>query len=192
MFCGSSLGSREVYAEASRALGEELVSRGLRLIYGGGHVGLMGVLADTVLSLGGEVIGVIPRGLETRELAHTGLSELHITETMHERKALMGDLADGFIALPGGLGTLEEFAEVLTWSQLGLQRKPCGLLNVEGFYASLLTCFDHMLDDGFLHASHRALVLADTEPGRLLDTLAAWSPDSDPTRLDDTRGCRAP
>lgn len=182
MFCGSSLGSRELYAEASRALGEELVSRGLRLIYGGAHVGLMGVLADTVLSLGGEVIGVIPRGLETRELAHTGLSELHITETMHERKALMGDLANGFVALPGGLGTLEEFAEMLTWSQLGLQRKPCGLLDVEGFYASLLTCFDHMLAEGFLSASHRALVLADTDPARLLDTLGSWSLDGDPTR----------
>jgi uncharacterized protein (TIGR00730 family) len=176
VFCGSSLGSREAYAEASRAVGEELASRRMRLVYGGAHVGLMGVLADTVLSLGGEVIGVIPRGLETRELAHTGLSELHVTETMHERKALMGDLADGFIALPGGLGTLEELAEVLTWSQLGLQRKPCGLLDVEGFYASLLTCFDHMFDEGFLHESHRALVLADTDPARLLDTLAAWSP----------------
>jgi uncharacterized protein (TIGR00730 family) len=169
---------REAYAEAARTLGEELVSRGLRLVYGGAHVGLMGVLADTVISGGGEVIGVIPRGLETRELAHTGLSELHITETMHERKALMGDRADGFIALPGGLGTLEEFAEVLTWSQLGLQRKPCGLLDVEGFYGSLLACFDHMRSEGFLSASQRELVIADTDPTRLLDTLAAWSPRS--------------
>jgi uncharacterized protein (TIGR00730 family) len=176
VFCGSSLGSREAYAEAARTLGEELVNRGLRLVYGGAHVGLMGVLADTVLSLGGEAIGVIPRGLQTRELAHTGLSELHVTETMHERKALMGDLADGFMALPGGLGTLEEFAEVLTWSQLGLQRKPCGLLDVEGFFTSLLACFDHMLDEGFVQADQRELVLADTDPARLLDTLAAWSP----------------
>jgi uncharacterized protein (TIGR00730 family) len=176
VFCGSSLGSREAYAEAARTLGEELVSSGLRLVYGGAHVGLMGVLADTVLSLGGEAIGVIPRGLETRELAHTGLSELHVTETMHERKALMGDLADGFMALPGGLGTLEEFAEVLTWSQLGLQRKPCGLLDVEGFFTSLLACFDHMLDEGFVQADQRELVLADTDPARLLGTLAAWSP----------------
>ncbi len=176
VFCGSSLGAREAYAEAARGLGREMVGRGLRLVYGGAHVGLMGVLADTVLSLGGEAIGVIPRGLETREVAHTGLSELHVTETMHERKALMGELADGFIALPGGLGTLEEFAEVLTWSQLGLQRKACGLLDVEGFYASLLDCFDHMLDQGFVSASQRKLVLADTDPARLLDTLAAWSP----------------
>jgi uncharacterized protein (TIGR00730 family) len=176
VFCGSSLGSREAYADAARALGQEMVSRGLRLVYGGAHVGLMGVLADTVLSLGGQVIGVIPRGLETRELAHTGLSELHVTESMHERKALMGEFADGFIALPGGLGTLEEFAEVLTWSQLGLQRKPCGLLDVEGFYDSLLACFDHMLDQGFVSAGQRELVLADTDPARLLDTLAAWSP----------------
>jgi uncharacterized protein (TIGR00730 family) len=180
VFCGSSLGAREAYADAARALGKELVSRGQRLVYGGAHVGLMGVLADAVLSLGGEVIGVIPRGLQTRELAHAGLSELHITDTMHERKALMGDLAQGFVALPGGLGTLEEFAEVLTWSQLGLQRKPCGLLDVEGFYASLLGCFDRMLEEGFLQANQRELVLADTDPARLLDALAAWSPDSNP------------
>lgn len=180
VFCGSSLGKREAYADAARGLAEAMMARGQRLVYGGAHVGLMGVLADTVLSLGGEVIGVIPRGLETRELAHAGLSELHITETMHERKALMGDLAEGFVALPGGLGTLEEFAEVLTWSQLGLQRKPCGLLDVEGFYVSLLECFDHMLEEGFLQANQRELVLADTDPARLLDALAAWSPDSNP------------
>jgi uncharacterized protein (TIGR00730 family) len=178
VFCGSSLGTREAYGHAARALGEELVGRRQRLVYGGAHVGLMGVLADTVLSLGGEVIGVIPRGLETRELAHSGLTELHITETMHERKALMGDLAGAFIALPGGLGTLEEFAEVLTWSQLGLQRKTCGLLDVESFYASLLASFDHMVEEGFLGASQRQLVLSDTDPARLLDRLAAWSPDS--------------
>jgi uncharacterized protein (TIGR00730 family) len=179
VFCGSSLGRQEAYAESARSLGEEIVSRGWRLVYGGAHVGLMGVLADTVLAGAGEAVGVIPAGLMTRELAHAGLSELHVTRSMHERKALMGDLADGFIALPGGLGTLEEFAEVLTWSQLGLHRKPCGLLDVEGFYGSLLACFDHMVGEGFLGPGHRELVLADTDPARLLDKLAAWSPAGD-------------
>ena len=183
VFCGSSLGARTAYAEKTRLLGEELASRRLRLVYGGAQVGLMGVLAETVLSRGGEVVGVIPHRLMRREVAHTGLTELRVTETMHERKAIMGELADGFIALPGGLGTLEEFAEVLTWSQLGLQLKPCGLLDVDGFYATLLACFDHMVDEGFVQARHRELVLADTEPGRLLDALAAWSPETAPTPL---------
>ncbi len=133
VFAGSSHGARPAYAEAARGLAAELAERGLGVVYGGGSVGLMGVLADTALACGAEVIGVIPRALATRELAHTGLSDMHVVETMHERKALMASLVDGFVALPGGLGTFEETLETLTWSQLGIHRKPIGLLNVEGY-----------------------------------------------------------
>jgi uncharacterized protein (TIGR00730 family) len=176
VFCGSSQGAREAYAAAARAIGRELVSRGIRLVYGGARIGLMGVLADTVLGLGGEVIGVIPRGLLERELAHDGLTELRITASMHERKALMGELSDGFVALPGGYGTLEEFAEVLTWAQLGIHDKPCGLLDVDGFFGSLFAFFDHLAGEGFVGAGQRGLVLTGTEPGELLDLIAAWTP----------------
>lgn len=144
----------------------------------------MAVVADTVLAAGGGVVGVIPEQLVDKEIAHDGLTELRITASMHERKALMADLSDGFIALPGGYGTLEEFGEVLTWSQLGLQHKPCGLLNVEGFYDSLLGFFDHAVLERFVRAEHRALVLADTDPARLLDALAGWTPPTADKWLD--------
>lgn len=164
VFSGSSPGARPGYATAARRVGQELAARRIRLVYGGASVGLMGVVADTVLGLGGTVIGVIPELLVGKEIAHQGLSELRITATMHERKAMMADLSDGFLALPGGYGTLEEFAEVLTWSQLGLQRKPCGLLDVEAFYTPLLSFFDHAVTERFVPVAHRELVLSDADP----------------------------
>jgi uncharacterized protein (TIGR00730 family) len=174
VFSGSSPGARPSYAEAAEALGREVAARGLRLVYGGASVGLMGVVADAALAAGGEVVGVIPQHLVDREVAHTGLTDLRVTGSMHERKALMADLADGFVALPGGLGTLEELAEILTWSQLGLQSKPCGLLDVEGFFDPLLAFLDHTVTERFVSAEHRALVLAADRPDDLLDRLAGW------------------
>jgi hypothetical protein len=176
VFSGSSPGARPEYAAAARALGRDLAGRGLRVVYGGAGVGLMAVVADAALSAGGEVIGVIPQQLVDREVAHRGLPDLRITGSMHERKATMAELSDGFVALPGGLGTLEEFAEVLTWSQLGLQSKPCGLLDVAGYYSSLLAFLDHAIAERFVRAEHREMVLADTDPGRLLDAMQQWVP----------------
>ena len=186
VFSGSSPGARPAYAAAARALGRELVARQCRLVYGGANVGLMAVVADTVLSAGGTVIGVMPSQLMDKEVAHNGLSELRITASMHERKAEMADLSDGFIALPGGYGTLEEFTEVLTWSQLGLQQKPCGLLNVEDFYAPLLAFFDHAVAERFVRVEHRSLILAHTDPARLLDALASWTPQAVDKWIDRT------
>ena len=143
-------------------------------MYGGGNIGLMGVLADMVLARGGHAIGVIPESLMAKEVGHTGLTELRIVDSMHERKALMSDLSDGFIALPGGFGTLEEFCEVVTWSQLGFQSKPCGLLNIENYYASMLELFDHAVSEGFLREETRRLVLDDEDPARLLEKMAAF------------------
>jgi uncharacterized protein (TIGR00730 family) len=148
-----------------------LVEREIELVYGGGNIGLMGVLADTVLERGGRAIGVIPESLMAKEVCHSGLTELRIVSSMHERKALMSDLSDGFVALPGGFGTLEEFCEVVTWSQLGLQSKPCGLLNVENYYDPLLELFDHAVREGFLREENRSLVLDDCDPSRLLAKL---------------------
>jgi uncharacterized protein (TIGR00730 family) len=176
VFSGSSPGARPSYAGAARLLGREIAGRGLRLVYGGAAVGLMGTVADAALGAGGEVVGVIPRHLADREVAHTGLSALHVVGSMHERKALMADLADGFVALPGGLGTLEELAEVLTWSQLGLQSKPCGVLDVDGFYAPLLAFLDHTVTERFVSEAHRALVLSADDAAVLLDLLHAWEP----------------
>ncbi|HEX5727331.1 MAG TPA: TIGR00730 family Rossman fold protein [Longimicrobiaceae bacterium] len=176
VFCGSNVGRRRAYAEAARAVGATLAARGLGLVYGGGRVGLMGIVADTVLAAGGRAVGVIPRALVAREVGHAGLTELHVVETMHERKARMADLADAFVALPGGFGTLEEFCEVITWSQLGIHPKPCGLLNVEGYYDPLLALFDRAVEEGFLPPMHRAIVIDDTEPGRLLERLEAFRP----------------
>lgn len=174
VFSGSSPGTHAAYASTARRLGAELAERGTRLVYGGASVGLMGIVADSVLEAGGTVVGVIPQQLVDKELAHPGLSELRVTASMHERKALMADLSDGFVALPGGYGTLEEFAEVLTWSQLGLQEKPCGLLNVADFYTPLLAFLDHATSEGFIRDEHRGLVLSDTDPARLLDALDGW------------------
>jgi uncharacterized protein (TIGR00730 family) len=176
VFCGSNTGRRPVYRTATEQLGLLLVERGIELVYGGGNIGLMGVLADAVLARGGRAIGVIPESLMVKEVGHTGLTELRIVNSMHERKSLMSDLSDGFIALPGGFGTLEEFCEVVTWSQLGLQSKPCGLLNVENYYAPLLGLFDHAVREGFLREENRRLVLDDEDPARLLEKLAAFSP----------------
>jgi len=188
VYCGSSNGTRPSYIQAARALGTSFVRRGLGLVYGGSNVGLMGALADTVLAGGGEVIGVIPEPVVIREVAHTGLADLRVVGSMHERKALMAELADGFIALPGGFGTLEEFCEIVTWVQLGLHRKPCGLLNVEGYYDGLLSFLNHMVAEGFVRPEYRSVVLTDSEADGLLEkfskyeapTLKKWI-DSDET-----------
>lgn len=172
VFCGSSSGGRPAYAGAARALGVELVHRGAGLVYGGASVGLMGALADAVLERGGEVVGVIPRALVERELAHPGLTELRVVETMHERKAAMSELADGFVALPGGMGTLDELAEAITWGQLGIHAKPCGLLDVEGYFEPLLAFADRAVAEGFLRAEHRAALSVSREPGELLELMA--------------------
>jgi uncharacterized protein (TIGR00730 family) len=176
VFCGSSAGARPEYAAAAQALAGELVARGTRVVYGGASVGLMAAVADAALAAGGEVVGVMPQALIDREIAHGGLCELRVTTSMHERKAAMGEASDGFVALPGGYGTLDELAEVLTWSQLGLHAKPLGLLDVAGFFRPLLEFFDHASEEGFLKAEHRDLVLVDTDPARLLDRMEAWAP----------------
>jgi uncharacterized protein (TIGR00730 family) len=176
VFCGSSPGLRPIYRSVTESLGAELARRGIGLVYGGGNVGLMGALADAVLSAGGEAIGVIPEHLMAREAGHTGLTQLHIVRSMHERKALMADLSDAFIALPGGFGTLEEFCEVVTWSQLGLHAKPCGLLNVEDYYSPLLAMFDHAVAERFVKPENRALVLSRQSVDELLEALEAWRP----------------
>lgn len=176
VFCGSSKGARPAYAEAAQRLGEDLVRRGLGLVYGGGSIGLMGVLADTVLAAGGEAIGVIPGGLASRELAHAGLTEMHVVDSMHERKAMMASLCDGFIALPGGLGTFEETLEILTWAQLGIHRKPVAVLNVEGYWDGLRRLLAHAVEEGFVRPEYAALLLFGGTPAELLDRLAAWRP----------------
>ena len=176
IFCGSSKGARPEYEDTARAMGQALAKRGIGLVYGGGNVGLMGIIADTVMKAGGEVIGVIPKALFEKEVGHRGVTELRIVGSMHERKALMADLADAFVAMPGGYGTFEEFCEVLTWAQLGFHRKPCGLLNVENYYAPLLTLFDQAVSEKFVKAEHRVLVLEETDPERLLDLLESYTP----------------
>jgi uncharacterized protein (TIGR00730 family) len=176
VFCGSNGGARAAYADAARAVGRAIARRGVGLVYGGGKVGLMGIVADAVLAEGGEVIGVIPEALEAREVAHRGLTQLRVVRSMHERKALMADLSDAFIALPGGFGTFEEFCEVITWVQLGLHAKPCGLLNVGGFYAPLLALFDHAVGEGFVRPEHRAIVLEDDDPEALIERLRSYRP----------------
>ena len=184
VFCGSNPGRRPEYTEATRDLGRLLAGRGISVVYGGAHVGTMGALADAALAAGGEVIGVIPRHLVDAEVAHEGLSRLHVVSSMHERKALMAQLADGFIALPGGLGTLEEFSEVTTWSQLGLHAKPTGLLNVLGYYDQLLSFFDHATAERFLRPEHRRLMLAEPDAASLLVAMAAWQPAGAPKWID--------
>lgn len=162
VFCGSSPGHGRRYSDAAAKLGKQLAQRGIRLVYGGAHVGTMGTLADAALAEGGEVIGVIPTGMVEREIAHTGLTELHVVDDMHQRKALMAERADAFIALPGGAGTLEELFEVWTWSQIGLHAKPIGLLDVDGFYQPFLRMIDHMVGEGFLRREYaEALVVGD-------------------------------
>ncbi len=176
VFCGASTGRDPRYEAAAAATGELLARRGIRIVYGGGRRGLMGALADAALAAGGEVIGVIPRGLVERELAHTGLARLDIVDTLHERKAQMAALADAFIALPGGLGTLEELAEVLSWAQLDLHAKPIGLLDVGGYFGALEAFLDHAVGEGFVAERHRAMLLGDDDLDGLLAQFAAWEP----------------
>ncbi|HVR27675.1 MAG TPA: TIGR00730 family Rossman fold protein [Candidatus Polarisedimenticolia bacterium] len=176
VFCGSSQGSRPEYGAAAEEMAAELVRRNIGLVYGGGNVGLMGIIGDAVLKAGGEVQGVIPEHLMAREVGHKGLTKLHVVGSMHERKALMADLSDAFVALPGGFGTLEEFCEVVTWAQLGLHPKPCGILNVLEYYSALLRMFDHAVEERFLKTENRALVLARDKPADLLQALEEWRP----------------
>jgi uncharacterized protein (TIGR00730 family) len=183
VYCASSPGFDVAYARAAGGLGTLLAERGMKVIYGGGHVGLMGVVADAALSAGGEVHGVITRELEAKELAHHGLTSLAVAETMHERKAAMADAADAFIMLPGGFGTFDEFFEVVTWTQLGIHVKPCGVLDVGGFFAPLRGQLDAMTSAGFLRAEHRDMILIDEDPVALLGRLAAWTPPRVPKWL---------
>jgi uncharacterized protein (TIGR00730 family) len=178
VFAGSSPGARPAYRAAAVALGTAMAARGLDLVYGGAHVGLMGAVADAVLAGGREVTGVIPEALVSRELAHTGLTDLRIVQTMHERKAIMADLADAFVALPGGWGTFEEFFEALTWAQLRIHQKPCGLFNVAGYYDPLLTFLDHSAAEGFVREHQARMVLWADSADRLLDELARYVPST--------------
>ena len=186
VFTGSRHGSRPQYAEAAAALGREIVRRGYGLVYGGGNVGLMTVIADTVLDSGGPVTGVIPHALVTKEVAHRRLSDLRMVGSMHERKAVMAELSDGFIAMPGGIGTMEEFFEVLSWAQLGLHEKPCGLLNVSGYYDRLIEFLDGAVAEDFVKPKHRALMIVEAHPGKLLDCFEqSWRKRS-PKEFDPT------
>jgi uncharacterized protein (TIGR00730 family) len=174
VFCASSIGNEPAFALAAESLGQALAERKISLVYGGGNIGLMGIIADAAMKAGGEVIGVIPQALVDKELAHQGVTDLRIVNSMHERKALMAELSDGFIALPGGYGTLEEFCEILTWAQLGLHTKPFGLLNVSGFYDHFLQFLDHIVETRLLRPQHRALVLDAKSVDDLLSHISTW------------------
>jgi uncharacterized protein (TIGR00730 family) len=176
VFCGSSTGARAEYTQAAAETGELIARRGLGLVYGGGHVGLMGVAADAALRAGGAVLGVITQALRDREVAHTGLTELHVVRTMHERKALMAALSDAFLVLPGGIGTLEEFFEVWTWGQLGEHAKPVGLVNADGYYDGLIGFLDTMRAEGFLKPKHREMLIVGDSPAAVLDGFARYEP----------------
>ena len=176
VFTGSNSGTKTEYAQAARDMGRVLAERGMRLIYGGGCVGLMGVLAEELLGAGGEVIGVIPESLVAKEVAHHGVTELKVVKTMHERKALMADLSDGFVAMPGGFGTLDEFFEIVTWAQLGLHRKPCGLFNVHGYFHPLLGFLAHAVQEGFVRREHHAMITVADSAGALLDLMEKHQP----------------
>ena len=176
VFCGSSVGSRLIYSEAARRLGTVVAERGLHLVYGGGKIGLMGLLADAGLAAGGQVTGIIPIALLKKEIGHEGLTNLRVVDSMHERKMLMAELSDGFVALPGGYGTLEEFLEVLSWAQLSIHEKPCALLDVDGFFGPLSSLFDLAVKEGFVHPDHRSLVLTNEHPNTLLDEMECYTP----------------
>jgi uncharacterized protein (TIGR00730 family) len=184
VFCGSNPGASPNYIEAARQIAKALVTRGLELVYGGGSIGVMGALADSVIEQGGKVIGIIPRPLWDREVGHGGLTELRLVKTIHERKALMTELADGFIALPGGIGTLEEFFEIWTWAQLGIHTKPCGLLNVSGYFDSLLAFLEHAVSEKFILDRHREMVLVEANVETLLERLMAYRAPDVPKWLD--------
>ncbi len=179
VFCGSNHGARPAYTESAARLGQLLAREKIELVYGGGMVGLMGVVADAALKHGGHVIGVIPKSMVIKEVVHEKLPDLRVVKNMHERKALMTELADGFIALPGGYGTLEEFCEVLAWSQLGYHQKPFGLLDAAGFYRGMLGFFDHATREGFIRPKHRELVLVEGDPGKLLQRLRKFRPPNE-------------
>lgn len=189
VFAGSSSGADPRYAEAARRLGELLAARGVGVVYGGASIGLMGALADAALAGGGEVIGVMPRALVEKEIAHPRLSDLRVVDDMHARKAMMASLADGFVALPGGAGTLEELFEVWTWAQLGFHAKPCGLLDAGGYYSALTVFLDHMVREGFIHPTHRAMLTISDDPRQLLDRFAAYVPP--PAKFDADRSVGA-
>lgn len=187
VFCGSSNGASDIYVEGAKKLGKELASRNIALVYGGASVGIMGAVADSVLNEGGYVIGVMPSFLDNREIAHKNLSELIIVDSMHERKAKMADLADGFIALPGGPGTMEEFFEVFTWGQLGLHKKPCGLLNIDNYFDLLINFFSHMNRKEFLQEKYLSMLLNDSEPASLIEQFQTYSPPSIKTYIKATQ-----
>ena len=175
VYCGSNPGKSAEFLQSARTLAGELVRRDIGLVYGGASVGIMGEIADTVLAGGGEVIGVIPQALVDKEVSHSGLTELKIVDSMHERKEIMADISEGFIALPGGLGTIEEIFEVLTWAQLGFHKKPCALLNVKGYYDKLTQFLNHAVAEGFIANTHREMLLVEEEPHRLLEIMAAYT-----------------
>lgn len=184
VFCGSSSGRDPVYAATAAAVGRLLASRGMGIVYGGARVGLMGVMADAALLAGGEVVGVIPRALDRKEVAHRDLTTLHVVESMHERKGLMARLADAFLAIPGGVGTLEELCEMLTWAQLGFHRKPVALLNASGYFDGLLAFLDRAVAEGFLRPQHRRLLIEGTEPARILEAFDRYVPTTEEKWLD--------
>ena len=186
VFCGASPGARPIYHEAAAQLGRHIAERGLTLVYGGGAVGLMGVVADAALAAGGEVIGIIPQSLERAEIGHKGMTRLEVVDGMHARKARMAELADAFIALPGGLGTLEELSEVWTWGQLCYHAKPLGLLEVDGFYARLTDFLDHLVAERFVREQHRAILQVSASPAELLARMDAWQPTAAPKWVDRT------
>ncbi len=187
VYCGANAGSSALYAEPAARLGERLAHDGLRLVYGGGNVGLMGIVANAALSAGGEVIGVIPRQLVEWEVAHPGLSQLEVVDSMHLRKARMFELADGFVALPGGFGTIEEIFEMLTWRQLGIGDKPCAFLDVDGFYAPLIGMIDRMVEERFLHQDHRADLWHGSGIDEMLDWMRGYAPLQSSKWLDERR-----
>jgi uncharacterized protein (TIGR00730 family) len=184
IYCGSNPGRSSDYAASATKLAQTLVRRGIGLVYGGATVGIMGMVADAALAAGGEVIGVIPQVLGDKELAHQGLSELHLVNSMHARKALMVDLADGFIALPGGFGTLDELFETLTWAQLGIHRKPCGLLNVNGYYDGLIAFLQHCTDEQYIRPQHHGMLIVETQPDNLLQRFLEYQPPATVKWLD--------
>jgi uncharacterized protein (TIGR00730 family) len=176
VYCGSNAGVREGYGVLARALGTEIARRGMALVYGGARVGLMGQVADAALAAGGRVVGIIPQSLVDKEIAHSGLTESHVVGSMHERKRMMADLSDGFVALPGGIGTLEEIFEMWTWAQLGYHAKPCALIDTAGYWMGLAAFLDHQVQEGFVRAPHREMLLVDDDPARLLDRMEAYVP----------------
>lgn len=184
MYCGSSPGADPRFGQAALELGALIAERGLRLVYGGGHVGLMGKLADAVLANGGEVHGVITRALEGKEVAHAGLTELDVVDTMHARKARMADLSDGFVMLPGGFGTLDEFFEALTWTQLGVHAKPCAILDVAHYFEPLVSFIQSATDERFVRAEHRDMIITASNPASILDQMASWAPPTSDKWLD--------